>query len=114
MKVVLESVGNPDFGQDPDRPLYGCEPNKTVEVKEAVDAAIANAAKASEVSGKKVKATAKDVKGLKSKTPMARIQEVVDKLNANKVNNVRANALKALLKAIDEKQSSHKLYELFS
>lgn len=82
--------------------------------EKAVDAAIANAAKASEVSGKKVKATAKDVKGLKSKTPMARIQELVDKLETNKVNNVRANALKALLKAIDEKQSSHKLYELFS
>lgn len=84
-----------------------------VQQEKAVEAAIANAAKLSEASGKKVKATAKDVKGLKSKTPMARIQEIVDKLEANKVNNVRANALKALLKAIEEKQSSHKLYELF-
>lgn len=84
-----------------------------VQQEKAVEAAIANAAKLSEASGKKVKATAKDVKGLKSKTPMARIQEIVDKLETNKVNNVRANALKALLKAIEEKQSSHKLYELF-
>lgn len=32
MKVTLSSVGNPDFRQDPTRPIYGCEPNKTVEV----------------------------------------------------------------------------------
>jgi len=24
MKLKLTSVGNPDFGQDPNRPLYGC------------------------------------------------------------------------------------------
>ena len=84
-----------------------------VQQEKAVEAAIANAAKLSEASGKKVKATAKDVKGLKAKTPMARIQEVVDKLEANKVNNTRANALKALFKGIDEKHSAHKLYELF-
>ena len=84
-----------------------------VQQEKAVEAAIANTAKLSEASGKKVKATAKDVKGLKSKTPMARIQEIVDKLETNKVNNVRANALKALLKGIDEKHSFNKLYELF-
>lgn len=34
MKVTLASVGNPDFrGQDPNKPLFGCEPNKEVEVK---------------------------------------------------------------------------------
>ncbi len=32
MKVKLASVGNPDFGQDPNRPLYGCERSKTVKV----------------------------------------------------------------------------------
>lgn len=32
MKVLLASVGNPDFRQDPDKPLYGCEKDKTVEV----------------------------------------------------------------------------------
>lgn len=38
MKVVLASVGNPDFRQDPDKPLFGCEPNKTVEVKDMKEA----------------------------------------------------------------------------
>lgn len=33
MKVKLESVGNPDMGQDPNKPMYGCEPNKVVPVK---------------------------------------------------------------------------------
>lgn len=33
MKVKLASVGNPDFRQDPDKPLFGCEPNKMVKVK---------------------------------------------------------------------------------
>lgn len=33
MKVKLASVGNPDFGQHPDQPLYGCEADKIVPVK---------------------------------------------------------------------------------
>ena len=33
MKVILSSVGNPDFRQDPNKPLFGCEPNKVVKVK---------------------------------------------------------------------------------
>ena len=33
MKVNLASVGNPDFRQDPNNPLFGCEPNKFVSVK---------------------------------------------------------------------------------
>ncbi len=43
MKVILNSVGNPDLRQDPSKPLFGCEANKTVEVKtfkEASDACI--------------------------------------------------------------------------
>jgi hypothetical protein len=32
MKVELKSAGNPDFGQDPNKPLYGCEPNKSIVV----------------------------------------------------------------------------------
>lgn len=38
MKVKLASVGNPDFRQDPDQPLYGCEPNKIIPVKSFKDA----------------------------------------------------------------------------
>ncbi|GAG83493.1 unnamed protein product [marine sediment metagenome] len=33
MRVTLASVGNPDFRQDPDFPLYGSEANKIVKVK---------------------------------------------------------------------------------
>lgn len=33
MKVRLSSVGNPDYGQNPNQSLYGSEPNKTVTVK---------------------------------------------------------------------------------
>lgn len=79
----------------------------------AVNVAIDSANAATAESGKKVKATAKDVKGLKSKTPMARIKEIAEKLEKNEVNNTRANALKALLKGLDEKKSLNKLYELF-
>ena len=41
MKVLLASVGNPDFRQDPNKQLYGCERNKWVQVnsfKEASEA----------------------------------------------------------------------------
>jgi len=39
-KVRLASVGNPDFGQDPSRRLYGAEPNRTAScttLEEAVE-----------------------------------------------------------------------------
>jgi len=32
LTVRLASVGNPDYGQDPDRPIYGAQPNKIVPV----------------------------------------------------------------------------------
>jgi hypothetical protein len=32
MKVLLASVGNPDFGQNPNQEMYGCEPNHKVEI----------------------------------------------------------------------------------
>ncbi len=28
MRVKLESVGNPDYRQDPEKPLWGAEPNR--------------------------------------------------------------------------------------
>ncbi len=37
MKVKLHSVGNPDFGQNPNQPLYGCR-NKTVKVQSLSEA----------------------------------------------------------------------------
>lgn len=39
MKVKLASCGNPDYpGQDPNRPLYGAERNRTVRVKDLKEA----------------------------------------------------------------------------
>lgn len=32
MRVQLASVGNPDFRQDPDKPLFGCESDKLIAV----------------------------------------------------------------------------------
>ena len=40
MKVELSSVGNPDFGQNPNEPLWGAEPNRTVEVETFEDASV--------------------------------------------------------------------------
>jgi len=33
MRVKLESVGNPDYGQNPNKPLWDAEPNRIVPVK---------------------------------------------------------------------------------
>lgn len=38
MTVELKSVGNPDFNQDPNKPLYGAEPNKNLKVKNLKEA----------------------------------------------------------------------------
>ncbi len=43
MRVKLESVGNPDYRQDPEKPLWGAEPNRIVPVdsfKQASDECI--------------------------------------------------------------------------
>ena len=33
MKVILSSVGNPSYGQNPDQPLYGAKTNVEVDVE---------------------------------------------------------------------------------
>jgi hypothetical protein len=38
LKIRLASCGNPDFGQDPSNPLYGCEPNRWQQVKDLKEA----------------------------------------------------------------------------
>lgn len=79
----------------------------------AVEAAIANANQAYAVTGKKVKATAKNVKGSANKSPMARIEELIEKLDKNEVKNTRVVALKALFAGLQEKKKVNQLYELF-
>ena len=38
MRLLLASVGNPDFNQDPDRPMWSCEPDKEVDVNSFAEA----------------------------------------------------------------------------
>lgn len=38
MKVILASRGNPDMGQDSDKPYMYCEPDKEVEVESFAEA----------------------------------------------------------------------------
>ena len=80
----------------------------------AVEAAIANAQKTAEATGKKVKtATAKDVKGSANKPVMARIEELIAKLDDNDVKNTRVTLLKALHDGLKNKKKLNQLYELF-
>lgn len=80
----------------------------------AVEAAITNAQKTAEATGKKVKAaTAKDVKGSANKPVMARIEELIAKLDDNNVKNTRVTLLKALHDGLKSKKKLNQLYELF-
>lgn len=40
MKVLLSSVGNPDFRQDPTKPLWSAEENRVVEIETFEDASV--------------------------------------------------------------------------
>jgi hypothetical protein len=40
MEVLLSSVGNPDYCQDPNQPMFGAKSNKAVEVKDFTEASI--------------------------------------------------------------------------
>lgn len=80
---------------------------------EAVQAAIAHAKEAAEKDGGKTKATARNVKGLTAKTPMARLKEVREKLVENGVNNSRVELLVELMDALEQKKSVNKLLDLF-
>lgn len=80
----------------------------------AVEAAIVNAQKTAEATGKKVKtATAKDVNGSANKPVMARIEELIAKLDDNDVKNTRVTLLKALHDGLKNKKKLNQLYELF-
>lgn len=40
MHVILASCGNPDYYQDPDEPMYGCEENSKRNVSSLVEASM--------------------------------------------------------------------------
>lgn len=74
-------------------------------VKEAISSAKA--------TGSKKKATASNVKGLASKSPMQRLKEVAAKLQEKEITNVRATALIELVGMLEDKKSTNKILELF-
>lgn len=83
--------------------------------KKMVEEAIFEAQVTAEKAGTKAKkATAKDVKGLKAKSPIQKLTAVAEKLEKNEVNNTRAKALIEALALIKEGKSVNAIYELFS
>lgn len=80
----------------------------------AVEAAITQAKSVAKEGGKS-KATARDVKGLKAKSPMQRLREVAEKIEENGLtnSNSRTKLLVELLVALEEKKSVNKILELF-
>ena len=81
--------------------------------KELVLEAIYNAEEKTKKEGKKVKATASNVKGLKEKSTIQRLKEIVAKLEEDKINNVRARVLFELVENLEQKLSVKKMVEMF-
>ena len=81
--------------------------------KEAILAAIYDAEDKTKATGSKTKATVSNVKGLKTKTAIQRLKEVADKLDEDKINNVRARVLFELIEGLEKKVSLNKLIEMF-
>lgn len=79
------------------------------EQKRLVKEAIASA----KATGSKKKATASNVKGLTSKSPMQRLKELSAKLQEKEVTNTRATALIELVEMLEDKKSINKMLELF-
>lgn len=83
--------------------------------KTAVEEAIFEAELVAEKTGGKAKkASVKDVKGLKAKSPIQKLKAVVEKIKDNELTNVRALALVEAFALIEEGKSVNKIYELFS
>lgn len=79
----------------------------------AVSEAIVHAKALAEKDGGKSKATASNVKGLKAKSPMQKLKEVVEKLESKEISNSRTKLLNELVEALTEKKSTNKIMDLF-
>lgn len=86
--------------------------DETEQIK-AVSEAIVHAKALAEKEGGKTKATASNVKGLKAKTAMQKLKEVVDKLDNKEVSNSRTKLLGELVDALENKRSVNKILDLF-
>lgn len=89
------------------------EVKDVVKQRELVLEAIYNAEDKAKATGKKTKATIANVSGLKAKSPMQRLKEVVERLKEKEVTNVRATALIELVDLLENKKSTNKILELF-
>ncbi len=81
--------------------------------KELVLEAIYNAEEKTKTNGKKVKATASNVKGLKQQSTIQRLKEVEAKLLEDKVNTMKSRILFELIDSLEKKLSVKKLLEIF-
>lgn len=81
----------------------------------AVKDAISNAKAASEATGgkTKTKATASNVKGLKTQTVLQKLRELSEKLEKEEVTNIRTKLLSNLIEGLENKDSIKDLVKLF-
>lgn len=80
-----------------------------------VTEAIENAKETAVASGKAApkKATAKNVKGMKAKTPIQKLKAVEEKLIASETKNTRATAFLQMMEILEGGGSVNKIYDLF-
>ena len=82
--------------------------------KEIIDSAVKDATEKAKTSGKKVKVTAKNVKSLKGKNPLATLKEVRDILAAEGVDNDKVDLLERIVNSLNKKVSAEELVKIFS
>lgn len=80
-------------------------------VTEAIESAKADAEKDGKATAKK--ATAKNVKNMKAKTPIAKLEALKEKLEASSINNTRTKAFIEVMEMVKNGASVHKMFELF-
>lgn len=80
-------------------------------VNEAIKNAKEDAVKAGKTAPKK--ATAKNVKDMKAKTPIAKLVALKEKIEAAGLNNTRAKAFVEAMELVENGASVHKMFELF-
>lgn len=81
------------------------------EQKRLVKEAITSTKTTADAGGKK--ATAKNVKGLKAKSPLQKLKELSAKLEEKSINNSRARVLFELIDNLEAKASINKMLEIF-
>lgn len=87
--------------------------DETAQIKAIEEAIFEAEVTAEKTGGKAKKASVKDVKGLKAKTPMQKLTAVADKIVKNEITNTRARTFVEALELIKEGKSVNAIYELF-